>query len=59
MFGWLMRLFERSPRPQVLEDAAHYRRVLDKADAAVPDDPRMKRVLREFAIAEERLRRDG
>jgi hypothetical protein len=56
----LMRLLDRRPSQRVLEDAERYRQVLGKASEAVPDDPRMIRVLREFERAEERLKaRDG
>jgi hypothetical protein len=52
----IVRVFDRRPRPEVLEDVEKYRRALDKASAVVPDDPTMRRVLAEFRRAEERLR---
>jgi hypothetical protein len=52
----LMRVLDRQPSPRVLEDAERYRRALGKATEAVPDDPRMQRVLREFQRAEDRLK---
>jgi hypothetical protein len=51
-----VRVFDRRPRPEVLQGVESYRRALDKASAAVPDDPTMRRVLAEFRRAEERLR---
>jgi hypothetical protein len=52
----MVRVFDRRPRPEVLQGVESYRRALDKASAAVPDDPTMRRVLAEFRRAEERLR---
>lgn len=59
MLGWLMHLLIRKPSRQVLEDAQRYRRSLHMAGEAIPDDPRLRRVIREFDRAEERLRGDG
>jgi hypothetical protein len=56
LFQRLMRVIERRPNPRLLEDAERYRQALGKATEAVPDDPRMQRVLREFQRAEDRLK---
>ena len=52
----VVRLLDRRPRPEVLEDAETYRRAFKKAQEAMPNDPRMQRVIAEFERAEEAMR---